>query len=127
MNISKGELKFSDTGDAIYTVQIKDFHHKMKNWAPATAICTKVFKVQNVALYLQIFPNGQKDPDRGQVSMFLQNYSTKPIFVNCKFQVSNLQEKQFSKSPLSSKKGWGYANLCNHAVKFPDYKSDEDL
>ena len=127
MNITKGELTFSDSGDAIYTVQIKDFYDKMKNWAPATSICTKVFKVQNVPLYLQIFPNGKKDSNRGYVSIFLQNHSSKPIFVNCKFQVSNLQEKQFWKSPMSSKSGLGFADLCNHAVKLPDFKSDENL
>ena len=34
MDTTKEQLTFSDTGDAVYIVQIKDFHNKLKNWAP---------------------------------------------------------------------------------------------
>ena len=126
-NITKEELKFIDSGDdPIYTVQIKDFHHKMKNWSPATAIYTKAFQVQNVNLYLKIYPNGQKEVNRGHVSVFLVNPSSKQIFVNFKLQISDLQEKHL-KSSLMPKLDWGYSRICDHAVKFPDFKLDEDL
>ena len=126
MNITKAELTFSDTGDAIYTVQIKDFHHKMKNWPPAEVISTKSFKVQNLYMHLEIYPNGQKDVNRGYVSAYLHNDTTKPTFLSFKFQVGNLQEKHLRK-PFKPKEGWGNVKICDHAIKFPDFKPDEDI
>ena len=32
MDVTKEELKFDDEGNAVYTLQIKDFHNKMKTW-----------------------------------------------------------------------------------------------
>ena len=126
-NITKEELTFSDNGDdAIYSVQIKDFHYKMKNWSPGTDIRTKVFSVQNVDLHLQIYPNGKKEANRGRVSVYLVNYTSKQVFVNFKLQISDLQEKHL-KSSLMPKLDWGYSRICDHAVKFPDFKLDEDL
>ena len=124
-NMTKEELTFSDNGDdAIYSVQIKDFHYKMKNWTPGTDIRTKVFSIQNVDLLLQIYPNGRKEVNRGRVSVFLVNPSSKQIFVNFKLQISDLQEKHL-KSSLMPKLGWGYPGICNHVVKFPDFKFEE--
>ena len=61
MNITKEELTFDGDGAPTYTVQVTDFHNKMKNWTPTTCIATKTFKVQDVDLYLVIYPNGNVD------------------------------------------------------------------
>ena len=47
MDIIKEQLTYSDTGDAVYTVQIKNFYNKLKNWAPNKVIETKIFHVQD--------------------------------------------------------------------------------
>ena len=59
MNIAKEELTFDGNGIHSYTVQVRNFHQKMKNWAAGERIDTKEFKVQDLDLSLRIYPNGQ--------------------------------------------------------------------
>jgi len=130
MDITKEELTFSETGDAIYTVQIKDFHRKMKNWAPACVIQTKPFRVQDVDLCLRIYPNGDHPDVHGNVSVYLRNCIQKPIFVNYKLQLGGKSELEGkSKCPLMPEKGIGFTSLCNHVSEYPRQKQmrDEDL
>ena len=65
------ELTFDDDGVPTYTIQITDFHHKMKNCSPTECITTKTFKVQDVDLHLGIYPNGVGDDAKGHVSVGL--------------------------------------------------------
>ena len=58
MNFGKEDLTFVDNADPTFTVKIKDFHHNMKNWSIGRSISTQAFKVQDVDLDLQIYPNG---------------------------------------------------------------------
>ena len=71
MDIAKEDLTFDDDEVPTYTVQIRNFHHKMKNWSPTTSIRTKTFKVQDVDLCLDIYPNGNVDDVKGHVSVYL--------------------------------------------------------
>ena len=50
MDTVKEELSYENYGDATYTIQIRNFHHKMKNWAPGNFITTKQFQAQGLDL-----------------------------------------------------------------------------
>ena len=67
MNFLKEELTFNKYGDAIFTIHIQDFHHKMKNWAPGGSIRSREFRFQEQDLQLLIYPNGLFD---GNASVF---------------------------------------------------------
>ena len=73
--ITKTDFNISDTGEATYKVQIRDFHLRMKNWPVGKVIQSEFFEIQDFLLHLEIFPNGQKDADKDCVSAFLHNDS----------------------------------------------------
>ena len=60
-DITREALTYDEDGVATYTVLIKDFHQKMKNWPSSTrGIRSESFKVQGVVLYLSLYPNVYK-------------------------------------------------------------------
>ena len=87
MDIIEQRQIFEGSGDVNYSVQIRNFHFKMKNWNPSARIITNHFTVQDVEMYLIIYPNGANDALRGKVSLLLANVSNKQVFLSCKFQV----------------------------------------
>jgi len=127
MDITKEQLTYSDTGDAVYTVQIKDFHNKMKNWTPTKVIRTKSFQVLDVDLYLCIYPTGYTVADKGNVSAFLYNDDKRPLFVNYKLQIGDSVERECTTLGLMPTTGVGFPSLCNHVSVFSKHKPDDQL
>ena len=127
MNITKEELTFNKDGNAIYTVQIKDFHHKMKNWPPSSQILTKEFEVQGQDLCLSIYPNGYIGENH--VSVFLKNLSCEKLFVTFKLQIGDQQEREYKPCYLKPKPIGilGFSALSDHVKMFPKYRADEEL
>ena len=126
MNIVKEELTINEDGNAIYTVQIKDFHHKMKNWPPGMNIATKRFRVQGQDLRLWIYPNGFDKGFKMDVSAHLWNLTSKKLFVSYKIQIGDQPESKV-KSRSISQENYSYATLCNHVKVYPNFKADEEL
>ena len=122
MNLSKEKLTFDDNGDPTYTVQIKDFHHKMKNWSTGRYVHTQAFKVEDVFLFLKIYPYGHDEESNVHVSVFLMNKykSLKQLYVDCTFQIG---DKGFMEQNDGSRR----SKSCNHETVFPVYKPDEDM
>ena len=47
------------------------------------------FTVQDVEMYLIIYPNGANDALRGKVFLLLANVSSKQVFLSCKFEIGD--------------------------------------
>ena len=109
-----------------HTVQIRDFHHKMKNWPPTRFINTLHFQVQDLDLCLCVYPNGMSYADIGNVSVYLMNVTPKQIFLSCTFQIGQ-EEERLWRGDIKPTSGWGSSNFCSHLLKFPNYKPDEEL
>lgn len=126
MDIIDQRLKFECNGDVTYSVQIRDFHFKMKNWNPSARIITNHFTVQDVEMYLMIYPNGANGALRGKVSLLLVNVSSKQVFLSCKFQIgAEDQEAVLENGHMEPKKGLGI--FFNHNSKYATYKPDGEL
>ena len=89
MDIIVEGLTYDVSGDATYTVQIRNFHQKMKTWNPSSYITTEHFTVQDAEMYLIIYPNGVNDALQGNVSLFLANVTSKQVFLSCEFQIGD--------------------------------------
>ena len=127
MNIDKEELTFDAIGVPIYTVQVRNFHQKMKNTSSGERIVTKVFKVQDVDLYLSIYPNGMSDEHKGNVSVFLWNDTSKQLYVHYTFQIGDQEEVENEENYVNPNEGRGKPKFCKHVSAFPAYKPDESL
>ena len=125
MNIVKEKLTTNKDCDSIYTVQIKDFHHKMKNWPPGVRILTKKFRVQGQNLCLWIYPNGLNKGFKDRVSAHLWNLNSKKL-PSFKIRIGNQPESKV-KSRSISQENYSYATLCNHVKVYPNFKADEEL
>ena len=104
MDTVKEELSYENYGDATYTIQIRNFHHKMKNWAPGNSIRTKQFQLQGLDLSLEVYPNGRDDQVKGFVSVYLQNDTTNQIFVNYNLKIGDQDELEMEECHLEPKK-----------------------
>ena len=120
MDIAKEDLTFDVDGVQTFTVQIRDFHHKMKNWSPTTSIQSRAFKVQDVDLYLEIFPNGKVEGVKGHVSVYLFNKTSKQVYVHSLFQIGSRGKKEDEQGCLEPGLGRGWIKFCNHAKTFPN-------
>ena len=125
MNIVKEKLTTNKDCDSIYTVQIKDFHHKMKNWPPGVRILTKKFRVQGQNLCLWIYPNGLNKGFKDRVSAHLWNLNSKKL-PSFKIRIGNQPESKV-KSRSISQENYSYATLCNHVKVYPNFRADEEL
>ena len=130
-HIAEEKLTYGKDGVAIYTVQIKDFHRKMRLWPTNKEIRTENFKVQAVDMYLSIFPNGDEkygDQEcKGHVSVYLNNGSSLPVFVDFKLKIGDQDDVESGKCHIEPEDGHGKRKLCNHVSVYPNYKSDKDL
>ena len=127
MNIAEEDLTFDGDRVPTYTVQVTNFHHKMKNWSPTRRISTKTFKVQDVDLYLKIYPNGAVNGAKGHVSVCLFNNSSKRVYVHYMIQIGNQERWRMMKCFVDQGFGRGWKFGCNHVTAFTAHKPDEDL
>lgn len=67
------DLKLDSEGNAVYTMQIKDFQNKMDTWKVNRTIDSQIFKFQDLEMYIRVFPNGCTDFGEGNVASFLMN------------------------------------------------------
>ena len=122
MYIAKEDLTINEDSNAIYTVQIKDFHRKMKNWPPIIKIRTNKFRVQGRDLRLCIYPNGLNKGFKDHVSAHLWSINSMELFVSFKIQIGDQPEKKVKSSVVG-----GVATLCNHVKVYPNFRADEEL
>ena len=65
MDVAWEAMKFDYDGNVVYQLWIKDFLGKMESWDIRRYIDCKPFKVQDVELFLRVFPNGGDRCKRG--------------------------------------------------------------
>ena len=125
MDIIDEGLAYGGNGDATYSVQIRNFHQKMKTWNPSSYITTKHFTVQDVEMYLIIFPNGGNNRHKGKVSLLLVNVTSKQVFLNYEFQIG---DQRFAlKEDRHMKPNGSLGILFDHFSRCASYKPDEEL
>ena len=124
MDVTKEELKFDDEGNAVYTMQIKDFYDKMKSWETGKGIDSKHFKFQDVELYLRVFPNGEEATAKGYVSVYLWNATKKQVFTSFKVRIG--QKELSSIATVPPERGFGWGNFLPHS-SLVNQKGDEQL
>jgi len=112
MDVSKEELKVDAEGNAVYTIQIKDFQKKMKTWEPAKKIESKHFKFQEVELYLRVYPNGNAKENARYVSVYLMNATKKQVSATLKFKIGRIEDHR-SNGILDPENGLGCSRLAS--------------
>ena len=111
-------------GTPTYTLLFSDFQDKMKNWPPGERITSNVFKVHDVCVSIQVYPNGHKVAHKGYVSVYLSNKSDKQIFVHATFKMNG---KEVSiKGPLGPGRMSGHKRLVSywHNIANSSFLSD---
>ena len=125
MDIIDEGLTYDGNGDATYSVQIRNFHQKMKTWNPSSKITTEHFTVQDVEMYLIIYPNGANIALQGNVSLALVNVTSKQVFLNYEFQIG---DQRFAlKEDRHMKPNGSLGILFDHFSRCASYKPDEEL
>ena len=125
MDIIDEGLTYDGNGDATYTVQIRNFHQKMKTWNPSSKITTEHFTVQDVEMYLIIYPNGAINSFQGNVSLVLVNVTSKRVFLSYEIHIGDqglalLEERHM-------KPNGSLRFLFDHVSNYASYKPDEEL
>ena len=125
MDVTKEEFKFDNEGNALYTLQIKDFHNKMKNWISGKRIDSKHFKFQDVELFLRVYPNGDEAENKGHVSVYLRNATKKKLFTSFMIRIG---QKVVSDDNVNVKpeQGWGWPIFFQHS-SLVNQKGDAQL
>ena len=118
MDVAKEDLTFDKEGNAVYTLQIKDFHNKMKSWESEKHIDSKHFKFQDVELFLRVYPNGDEAENKGHVSVYLYhlNATKKQVFTSLKFSIGGKESSQLSVYTVHyPEHGWGWPAYLPHS------------
>ena len=79
------EIKYvRNNGKTSFTVKVKQFGYKMKNWRPGRVVEMNPFyhKDTDTKLQLNIFPNGATDQEEGHISIFLTNTSNHTVWLD---------------------------------------------
>ena len=119
----KEEIKFDQEGD-VYTLQIKDFHNKMKTWESGKYIENNVSSCRMLNLFLRIYPNGD---EAGHVSVYLRNATKKQVCTNFKIRIGQQVESSFHDHVNSQfGKGWSIS-LQHSSLVNQEQKGDEQL
>ena len=113
MEVAKEESGFDKEGNAVFTLQIKDFYSKMKSWESGIHIESQHFKLQDVELYLRVYPNGYLAKDKGYVSIFLWNATKKQVFTSFKFRIG--QQVCTDNTVMEPEKGLGWHRFLQHS------------
>ena len=114
MDITKEELNFDKEGNAVYTLQIKDFHNKMKSWESGKYIESKHFKLQDVELYLSVYPNGIEAKDKGYISVYLGNATKKKVFTSFKVKIGQ-HFGSCVNDYVEPEEFWGWETFLQHS------------
>ena len=125
MDIIDEGLTYDGNGDATYSVEIRNFHQKMKTWNPSSKITTEHFTVQDVEMYLIIYPNGAINSFQGNVSLVLVNVTSKRVFLSYEIHIGDqglalLEERHM-------KPNGSLRFLFDHVSNYASYKPDEEL
>ena len=75
---------------------------------------------------MSIYPNGTTG-HINKVSGYLENLTSKEIFVHFKLLIGDQPEEKVQASRLLSEGTLGIPDLCNHVEVYPHYKADEEL
>ena len=124
MDVTKEKLKFDKEGNAVYTLKIKDFYNKMKSWVSGKYIDSKHFKLQDVELFLRVYPNGEETTDKGYVSVYLKNATKKKLFTSFKFSIG--RRVSTDDTTMEPRFGRGWAKFLQHS-SLVNLKGDEQL
>ena len=125
MDVVNENLNFDKEGNAVFTLQIKDFHNKMKTWEAGKYIDSKHFKLQDVELYLRVYPNGDEAENKGHVSVYLWNATKKKLFTSFMIRIG---QKVVSDDNVNVKPewGWGWPRFLQHS-SLVNQKGDAQL
>ena len=106
-------------------VIIKDFQKKMRCAKVGEYLRTKTMRVNGVELYFRVYPNGERQEDKGWVSVFISNASQEKIFLNYKIQMDGQTlERREESQPINPKQSRGISNLYCHSQ---NKKTDNEL
>ena len=130
------EIKYvRNNGKTSFTVKVKQFGYKMKNWLPGRVVEMNPFyhKDTDTKLQLNIFPNGATDQEEGHISIFLTNTSNHTVWLDYEIICGT----QFASSGAQGSRldpncGLGKSEFVEHFSCFcspwncdPDYDCDE--
>ena len=126
------EVKYvRDNGKTSFTVKIKQFGYKMKNWLPGKVVELNPFyhKDTDTKLQLNIFPNGATDQEEGNISIFLTNTSNHTVWLDYELKCGTQSLRSGSlASRLDPDCGFGKSEFIEHFYRDPwDSRGDIDI
>ena len=126
------EVKYvRDNGKTSFTVKIKQFGYKMKNWLPGKVVELNPFyhKDTDTKLQLNIFPNGATDQEEGNISIFLTNTSNHTVWLDYELKCGTQSLRSGSlASRLDPDCGFGKSEFIEHFYRDPcDCRGDIDI
>ena len=101
---------------------IKDFVELMSSSKPKDCYPSDTFMVRDTPMVLNVYPNGNNDQSKGNVSIFLKTQGA--ITVKCKI-TTDVLSKDFEHA-MEPTKNWGYGMFLSHDQCSNEYQ-DKDF
>ena len=92
---------------------IKDFLDVMSACEPGKHCCSEVFMVGDTPMSMVVFPNGDNEEVRGNVTVTLENRGDAAITVKCTF-TTDVRSWGFEPRAIESNMNWGTNRVLSH-------------
>ena len=92
---------------------IKDFLEVMKTSKVGKDYTSDTFMVGETPMAIRVYPNGEKEEYKGNVSVYLRNLSDAALTIKCQF-ITEAVTWSFDHE-VNAKNGWGLAKFLSHA------------
>ena len=92
---------------------IKDFLDVMSACEPGNDCCSEVFMVGDTPMSIVVFPNGDREEDKGNVAISLENRGDAAITVKCTF-TTDVGSWGFEPRAIESNRNWGCNRFLSH-------------
>ena len=96
-----------DVDKAILVLSINNFDKAMNTNKNGQELESNTFSIGASKFNIGIYPSGQKDKDKGFVSVFLNNISEHNVTVKYTMSVGNEEDIHIKSIMIRSGKGWG--------------------
>ena len=111
--------------EATAKLVIKDFVEVMGRFRPGKGIESDSFMLGDIALSIEVYPNGYEDQDKGHVGIFLSNKGDADIQVKGQFSM-DLKTMVFEYSDVVEEHSrWGIGNYLTHTECADVYKEKD--
>ena len=106
-------------------VVIKDFVELMSSSKPKDCYPSDTFVVGDVPMVLNVYPNGNNDQNKGNVSILLKTHGA--ITVKCKITTDAMSKNfEHAMEPTTFGGEWGYPKFLSHDRCSNEYR-DKDF